>query len=206
MENLSGDGGLPLFNAELTEENEISNRLEILHAESGTHTVRVTSASGSDPTKEEMKGCPIRIVDDEGAAFAADRNRPEYGMTFRDYALRDRISDAGDREWYLTFMPQQEGDLTPTGETEAALSGPAGHYALWYGQLTDLRKRLGEVRCGTQTCLRVAGFSGGGETDAVMSVVPLSFHPVRTCPQPERLAGRNKARACAVPSRARPSM
>lgn len=30
---------------------------------------------------------------------------------------------------------------------------------MWYGQLTDLRKRLGEVRYGTQTGLWVRGFA-----------------------------------------------
>ena len=49
--------------------------------------------------------------------------------------------------------------LSPTGEAEAALSGLAGHYAMWYGQLTDLRKRLGEMRSDTQTGLWVRGFA-----------------------------------------------
>lgn len=45
--------------------------------------------------------------------------------------------------------------LSPTGEAEAALSGLAGHYAMWYGQLTDLRKRV-SAKC-AQTRRRACG-------------------------------------------------
>ncbi len=59
------------------------------------------------------------------------------------------------------------GSFSPTGEAEAALSGLAGHYAMWYGYQTDLRKRLGEVRYGTQTGLWVRGFADKARLDGL---------------------------------------
>ena len=38
---------------------------------------------------------------------------------------------------------------------------------MWYGQLTDLRKRLGEVRYGTQTGLWVRGFADKSRLDGL---------------------------------------
>lgn len=64
-------------------------------------------------------------------------------------------------------IPPNSDAFSPTGEAEAALSGLAGHYAMWYGQLTDLRKRLGEVRYGTQTGLWVRGFADKSRLDGL---------------------------------------
>ncbi|WP_279137515.1 autotransporter outer membrane beta-barrel domain-containing protein [Bilophila wadsworthia] len=41
--------------------------------------------------------------------------------------------------------------LTPTAEVVLGLSGMAPSYAMWYGQLSSLRERLGEIRYGTGT-------------------------------------------------------
>ena len=38
---------------------------------------------------------------------------------------------------------------------------------MWYGQLTDLRKRLGEVRYGSQTGLWVRGFADKSRLDGL---------------------------------------
>ena len=74
----------------------------------------------------------------------------------------DDDENSGTNEPESPIPPQPDvpsGSLSPTGEAEVALSGLAGHYALWYGYQTDLRKRLGEIRYGTQTGLWVRGFA-----------------------------------------------
>lgn len=46
-------------------------------------------------------------------------------------------------------MPDPDpAPITPTAETVFGLSGMASAYSMWYGQLTDLRERLGEIRYG----------------------------------------------------------
>lgn len=82
------------------------------------------------------------------------------------YELADRTGSDG-QEWYLKRASSGIAPDTPTGEAEASLSGLAGHYAMWYGQLTDLRKRLGEVRYGTQTGLWVRGFADKSRLDGL---------------------------------------
>ena len=45
-------------------------------------------------------------------------------------------------------LPDRTEPLTPTAETVLGLSGMAASYSMWYGQLSDLRERLGEIRYG----------------------------------------------------------
>ena len=60
-------------------------------------------------------------------------------------------------EWYLRRV---EGEKSPTAETVLGLSGMASSYAMWMGQLSDLRERLGEIRYGNGTDgLWVRGFT-----------------------------------------------
>ena len=97
-------------------------------------------------------------------------------------ATRDNQNPGeGGTEWYLKRVEKlpdptdpvtpPSGDdnppLSPSGEAEAALSGLAGHYALWWGLQTDLRKRLGEIRYGTQEGLWVRGFADKARLDGL---------------------------------------
>ena len=60
-------------------------------------------------------------------------------------------------EWYLRRVGKEK---SPTAETVLGLSGMASSYAMWMGQLSDLRERLGEIRYGNGTDgLWVRGFT-----------------------------------------------
>lgn len=60
-------------------------------------------------------------------------------------------------EWYLRRVGEEK---SPTAETVLGLSGMASSYAMWMGQLSDLRERLGEIRYGNGTDgLWVRGFT-----------------------------------------------
>ncbi len=89
------------------------------------------------------------VTGNEFALYGGQVDIGEYIYTLENASRNDG------REWYLV----RNNTMSPTGETEAALSGFAGHYAMWYGYQTDLRKRLGEIRYGTQTGLWIRGFA-----------------------------------------------
>lgn len=149
VEHMSGDGGLLLFSAELAESNEANDILEITNGYTGTHTVHVVSASGKEPTKQEMEGYLIRTVNDNALNFAADNNRLELGVHYKDYQLKSRLNNAGETEWYLSLAQQtSEPQLTPTAEAVVAMAATGAQNALYQNNLSDLRKRLGEVRNG----------------------------------------------------------
>lgn len=168
VNTFSGTGGLILFNAELTEEKEANNHLEIQTALEGTHRIHVNSASGSEPTKLEQEGYLVRVINDQGATFVADNNKLEYGVYFRDYSVKSRINENSETEWYLTFDPQPQPDLTPSGEAVVALAGMGAQNAMYLNQLSDVRQRLGEIRNGVKDGVwasvaaqkdRISGFS-----------------------------------------------
>lgn len=169
VSTLSGNEGLFLVNAVLTEENEISNRVEIQNAKAGTHRIHVNSASGTEPTKPEQNGYLVRVINDEGATFVADNNKLEYGVYFRDYSIKNRLNENNETEWYLAFDPQpDEPELTPSGEAVVALAGMGAQNALYLNQLSDIRQRLGEIKNGVEDGVwasvaaqkdRISGFS-----------------------------------------------
>lgn len=150
INTLSGNDGLILVNAELTEDKEVSNRVEIQTAKAGTHRIHVNSASGTEPTKLEQDGYLVRVINDEGATFIADNNKLEYGVYFKDYSIKNRLNENNETEWFLTFDPQPEPDLTPSGEAVVALAGMGAQNAMYLNQLSDVRKRLGEIRNGVK--------------------------------------------------------
>lgn len=170
VDTLSGEAGLILFNAELSD-LEINDRLEIQTAKEGTHRVHVEVASGKEPTKEQ-EGYLIRIVNDEGALFVADNNQLEHGVFFKDYLIKSRLNENNEIEWYLALEgqkdPNPEPELTPTAEAVVAMAGMGAQTTLYQNQLSDVRKRLGEVRQGIEEGVwvsvstqkdRVSGFS-----------------------------------------------
>ncbi len=151
IDTLNGSGGTFVVNTDI--DGDLTDQIIIAQG-TGAHGVYVTP-TGSNATRESMDSFIVQQQSGDGSfSLANDGGVVDQGMYF--YELAERSGDAGAQEWYLR---RAGSALTPVGETEAALSGMAGHYAMWYGQLTDLRKRLGEVRYGTQTGLWVRGFA-----------------------------------------------
>lgn len=61
--------------------------------------------------------------------------------------------------------------LTPTAEAVLGLSGMAPSYAMWYGQLSNLRDRLGEIRYGTgQDGFWTRGFAQENKLDGLKGI------------------------------------
>ncbi len=150
---LTGEGGIFRVNADI--KNDETDQV-IIGKGSGTHQIEVMP-TGTGADREAMDTFIVRQHEGDASFSLANKDgKVEQGLYF--YELADRTGVDG-QEWYLKRATSGSTPETPTGETEASLSGLAGHYAMWYGQLTDLRKRMGEVRYGTQTGLWVRGFA-----------------------------------------------
>lgn len=147
----------------------------------GSHSLFVRS-HGAEPSSEAMN--QYLVHEEAGdAAFALGNPQKLVDTGLYVYELAQRKANNADGEnvadeWYLKratrpdqpVTPDQPAQpskpiLSPSGEAEAALSGIAGNYALWYGQQTDLRKRLGEIRYGAQTGLWARGFADKARLD-----------------------------------------
>ena len=182
VDALSGEGGTFFVDTDI--EGDVTDRI-VIGRGTGTHGVYVTP-TGAEPSREAMDSFLVQQQSGDGSFSLANEYRVnghtqhvvEHGNYFYTLAQRDGSASPDAQEWYLrrTSIEPPAPDApdapvpparpeTPTGETEAALSSLAGHYALWYGQLTDLRKRLGEVRYGTQTGLWVRGFADKSRLD-----------------------------------------
>lgn len=183
VQNLSGSGN---FYLRTDLQKDISDSVRITKSLSGSHKLWV-KAGGSEPLVMTQTGSYLARTENttaatgnefslKGGAVVDDQEVIDLGLYL--YHMENSERNNG-REWYLvrnvtlpepgpenpedseneTEEPETSAPLSPTGETEAALSGLAGHYAMWYGYQTDLRKRLGEVRYGTHTGLWVRGFA-----------------------------------------------
>ena len=152
-DNLSGAGGIFKVNTDI--KNDQTDQI-IIGKGSGAHQILVIP-TGTGANTEEMNSFIVQQrAGDASFSLANKDGKVEQGLYF--YELAERMGSNG-QEWYLKRASSNIAPETPTGETEAALSGLAGHYAMWYSQLTDLRKRLGEMHDGTQTGLWVRGFA-----------------------------------------------
>ncbi len=162
IRELSGDGGVFYVNTDI--EADQTDQI-VVETGTGVHKLDV-APSGAEPSREAMDSFIVqRKQGDASFSLANEKGVVEHGLYF--HTLAERNNKAGEKEWYLRRATTASAPETPTGETEAAFSGFAGHYALWYSQLTDLRKRLGDVRYGTQTGLWVRGFADKSDLDGL---------------------------------------
>lgn len=161
---LSGDGAVFLLKAGI--EEDAADQVDI-GSGSGSHSVYV-NPTGTEGTAEEMAAYLVKAH--EGSADFSLLNtvtiqgeaahRVEQSLYF--YELADRINADDETEWYL-----KRAEETPAGETEAALSGLAGNYALWHSFQTDLRKRMGEMRYEGEGGVWARGFTDRSKLDGL---------------------------------------
>ena len=148
VKTLSGSGN---FYLRTDLDKDISDSVLVTESLSGTHGLHV-KASGVEPVEVQTASYLARAEAAVGADPAAFNlaNGTDNKIDLGTYTYKLMTSERnGGQEWYL----QRTKELSPTAEAEAALSGFAAQYALWYGIQSDLRKRLGEVRYGTRTGL-----------------------------------------------------
>lgn len=173
IDKLTGNGGT--FHVKTDIQADSTDQIVIGNG-TGTHQLQV-QATGAEPNREAMDSFIVQQhTGDASFSLANAGGKVEHGLYF--YELADRKGDGG-QEWYLKRVVPTDPDVkpgTPTGQAEASLSGLAGHYAMWYDQLTDLRKRLGKCA----TVFRLAHGFGGLPISLVLTDLPIPASP-RIC-------------------------
>ena len=166
-DSLDGDGGIFAVNTDIAADK--TDQI-IIGTASGAHRLLV-KPSGAEPSREAMDSFIVRQERGNATFSLANKNgKVEHGIYFYELASRHGTTvaarsaslldteDSGLTEWYLRRAPGDE--KSPTGETVLGLSGMASAYAMYMGQLSDLRERLGEIRYGNGTDgLWVRGFT-----------------------------------------------
>lgn len=156
---LNGQGGIFKLQADIADNK--ADQVEIETA-TGSHILDVV-ATGAEPDRQTMETYLVSQKSGD-ATFRLKNGKVEAGIYLYDLASREMTTSNGElagtpsggKEWYL----KSSGKKSPTGETVLGLSGMASAYAMYMGQLSDLRERLGEIRYGTGTDgLWVRGFT-----------------------------------------------
>ena len=157
LDTLDGDGGTFVVDTNI---NNDTDRIVINGEASGDHKLDV-KASGGEPSQAAMNNFIVRQNGGTASfSLANEGGKVDAGLYLYELASRDLGSSGNPdgREWYL--QRSAGGEKSPTGETVLGLSGMASAYAMYMGQLSDLRERLGEIRHGTGTDgLWVRGFT-----------------------------------------------
>ena len=156
VDSLAGDGGLFTVGASLADGH--ADQVVINNA-AGAHRLFVLS-SGTEPG---VAATDFIVRKQQGTgtfSLANEGGKVDAGLYLYELASRDLGSTGNPdgREWYL--QRSAGGEKSPTGETVLGLSGMASAYAMYMGQLSDLRERLGEIRHGNgKDGLWVRGFT-----------------------------------------------
>lgn len=132
---LSGNGTFVMDADYATNQHDTLN---ITGSATGNHTLRV-AGSGVDPVAPG----PLTLVHSAGgdAAFAlADRRAVDVGTY--SYELTSAGDGMGGTDWFLD--PSRPTTVTPGARSVLALFNTAP--TVWYGELTSLRSRMGELR------------------------------------------------------------
>ena len=172
---LSGSGTVFYLNTDAGGERGegISTDQSVIHTGSGAHVIDAASA-GAEPEGGVQKDFLIWHMEEGGASSVpiADPNTgaagaaPEGALSFvlssptgkidiglHTYVLATRDAQDGDgTEWFLTRFTGGSGPdpISPPGDEARHFGGFGAQTAVYYAQLDDLRKRLGEVRYGAQ--------------------------------------------------------
>ena len=150
---LGGNGGIFVVDSSI---NGDTDRIVITGEATGAHKLDVR-ASGGEPSQAAMKEFIIR-QNAGTASFSLVNRQIDQGLYLYELADRAMVTNPDGRDWYL--KRSGGGEKSPTGETVLGLSGMASAYAMYMGQLSDLRERLGEIRHGNGTDgLWVRGFT-----------------------------------------------
>lgn len=127
--NLSGNGQFDLRADFATGQADF---LEVTGSSSGSHVLNVAS-SGSDAAVDRIH---VVHTADGGADFALNNGRVDLGTWSYTLAGENANSD-----WYLDKASEQ---VSPGAASALALFNTAP--SVWYGEMTTLRGRMGEIR------------------------------------------------------------
>jgi outer membrane autotransporter protein len=131
---LSGNGTFVMDADYLTNEHDLLN---VTGSATGSHTLLI-AGSGVDPTSPQ----PLTVVQTAGgnATFALAGDRAVDVGTY-SYQLASASNGAGGTDW---FLDPNTATISPGTRSVLALFNTAP--TVWYGELTSLRSRMGELR------------------------------------------------------------
>lgn len=131
---LSGNGTFVMDADYLTNEHDLLN---VTGTATGSHTLLI-AGSGVDPTSPQ----PLTVVQTGGgnATFALAGDRAVDVGTY-SYQLASTSNGAGGTDW---FLDPSTATVSPGTRSVLALFNTAP--TVWYGELTSLRSRMGELR------------------------------------------------------------
>ena len=169
VDKLAGDQGV--FSMRVDKDRDLTDHLTVQEGE-GSHLIRLRS-TGSEPTQAALTS--LVDVHAGDAKFALEGGRAEFG-SYQYELAPDASGDVTD--WKLVRAAADPDGPQPSGpalsnSAKAALSlGSLGAQAAQHlNSLSDLRKRLGEVRADAGTGLwvqaigqkdRISGYAGTG--------------------------------------------
>lgn len=132
--NLSGNGTFVMDADYATNQHDLLN---VTGSATGSHTLLIAGA-GVDPVSPE----PLTFVHTAGgdATFALAGGRPVDVGTY-SYELASRANASGGSDWFL-----DPGTKTISPGTASVLALFNTAPTVWYGELTSLRSRMGELR------------------------------------------------------------
>lgn len=134
VENLSGSGTF-VMNADYT--TNAHDTLTVTGNATGEHTLQV-AGSGQDPTDPRALTLVNTAAGD--ARFSLSGDQPVDVGTY-SYKLESRGDGSGGTEW---FLDPESKTVSPGTRSVLALFNTAP--TVWYGELTSLRSRMGELR------------------------------------------------------------
>ena len=183
VDALNGTGGLIHMRTDI--DLDVTDQLVVKQG-TGAHSLMVRSL-GTDPSKQAMDSFLVQQLDGDGSyALANAGGKVDVGTYLYTLEKRDSATEAGATEWYLVRTdkapvtppspddpvdPGKDPILSPSAEAVVAMAGMGAQNALYLSQLSDLRKRLGEIRGNVKDGLwasvagqkdRISGFSGTG--------------------------------------------
>ncbi|MCI5991412.1 MAG: autotransporter outer membrane beta-barrel domain-containing protein, partial [Sutterella sp.] len=171
---LKGPGGT--VGIRVDSERNITDRLHVGKG-AGDHLVKILP-TGTEATQESLDWL---IKQDEGnARFTLVDEKVDFGLYQYELASKTNEDDLQSTSWYLTPSSNDDPDDSPpgpeysqSGKTVLALASLGAQTTQHLNSLSDLRKRLGEVRHDTDAGLwvkvsgqkdRFTGFEGFGFT------------------------------------------
>ncbi|HEX8986393.1 MAG TPA: autotransporter outer membrane beta-barrel domain-containing protein [Rhodocyclaceae bacterium] len=143
--SLSGSGGVFRLNASLPTGQ--SDLFEIHGAASGSHQVFVVAQGGPGNPYQAVKVVDLNEVAANTAVFSGggDIGPYRYGVA-RGAVVPAGYAGIGSPDDIYLY-----NTLAPSTPASAAVSTAASSGVLWYGEMNDIKKRLGELRLGAPT-------------------------------------------------------
>ncbi|WP_239658794.1 autotransporter outer membrane beta-barrel domain-containing protein [Pseudomonas weihenstephanensis] len=134
-EHLSGQG---TFVMDVDMARSMGDKLNVTGEATGSHSLLVT-ATGADPVSNPADLTLVHIASGD-ATFGLANAAPRVDQGTYSYALESKSDGAGGTEWFLGANKH----ISPSASSVLALFNTAP--TVWYGELSSLRSRMGELR------------------------------------------------------------